>query len=113
MLAVMKNRTGLSVLAAVGVLFLAGCSTSAPEPSAAPTVSAEEQFLDEMRATEALFGFPDEQLVSIGKSICDALRDGSTFDDMVRTLAITDYSEDEASAMIFASSKAYCPEQER
>ena len=113
MLAIMKNRTGLSALAAVGVLLLAGCSTPAPEPSPTPTVSAEEQFLDEMRATEALFGFPDEQLVSIGESICDALRDGSTFDDMVRTLAITDYSEDEASAMIFASSKAYCPEQER
>lgn len=103
-----------AVLIAIGALTLSACAASpASEPSPTPTLSVEDQFLSEMRATEAFFGFPDSQLVDIGNSVCAALRDGSSFDDLVSTLAITDYDENEASAIIFASSKAYCPEQER
>lgn len=110
----MKIRLTVVALALVA---LTGCSPSASEPTATPTptptVSSEAVFLKEMRATEAFFGFPDEQLIRIGNSVCEALRDGSTFDDLVSTLAITDYTKDEASSIIFASAKAYCPEQER
>lgn len=112
MLTSMKKRRGLWPALICGLL-LAGCGTPAAKTTPTPTLSSEDQFLEEMRATNAFFGFADEQLITIGGSICDALRDGSTFDDLVRTLAINDYDEEEASAMIFASARAYCPEQER
>jgi hypothetical protein len=111
MLTLMGEKFAGVALGLTVVMFaLAGCAGAAA-PTPTPTVEAST-FLDGMRATDAFFGFPDAQLHRIGKSVCDALRDGSTFDDLVETLAITDYDEDQVSTIIFASSREYCPEQE-
>lgn len=105
----MRPARSLAALTLVAALALSGCAAGA-EPEATPTPT-ESSFLDEMRSTEAFFGFSDEQLQTIGQSTCDALRDGSSFDDIVDTLAINDFTKDQATTIIFASAAEYCPEQ--
>lgn len=109
------RRLGATALlaCAFGIAGCAAATEAAPTPSPTLTTPEASTFLETMRSTEAFLGFEDEQLEEIGEDICAALRDGSTFDDLVRTLGINDFTKAQASAVIFASAAEYCPEQER
>lgn len=105
------------VAVAASLVLLAGCSSTPPAPAppvqTTPTPTPSSTFIDEMRSTGAFFGFPDGQLRDIAQTICEALDEGSTFDGLVETLAVNDFTEDQASTVIFASAREYCPEHER
>lgn len=110
-----KISSGLgAAIVLAATLAFTGCAASAPESAPTPTPTVPDTvFLDTMRSTEAFFGFKDAQLHTIGKDVCAALEDGSSFDDLVYALSINDYDKDQASTIIFASAAEYCPGQER
>ena len=111
----MKKVVTAALLLVLSGTGLSACSSSgtaqAETPTPSPTPSFD--FLAEMRSTKAFFGFDDAQLRQIGQTTCDALADGSSFDDLVDTLALNDFTKDQATMVIFASAREYCPQYER
>lgn len=100
--------SGVAVTMAV-VLLVVGCSAS-PTPTATAEPST---FLDDMRATKGFFGADDKQLRDVGESVCAALRNGSSFEDVGHYLTVGGLTKTQATDVIFASAKEYCPEVER
>ena len=74
---------------------------------------AEPTYLELMRDTKAFFGADDTALNKVGNSICDALKDGSTYDDTVKWLGVAGLTAEQAESVIFASAAEFCPEQAR
>ena len=107
----MKMRVGVLLIGAV--LLLPGCASPSSAPSPSATVDPEATFLSELRDTKAFFGSTDQQLITIGKDVCDALANGSTYADAKSMLGVAGLDSSDAETVIFASAEAYCPDQAR
>lgn len=106
----MRRISGLLV---IGAFLLTGCAAAPAEPKPTQTAAAEPTYLDLMRDTKAFFGADDAALNKIGHSICDALEDGSTYDDAAEMLGVAGLTASQAESVIFASADEFCPSQAR
>ena len=92
------------------VLVLAGC-TAAAEPAPTPSLSAEDVYVQTVRDTNALVGAKDDNLIRLGNSICEAMKDGTSFDGAVDLLGTGGVDDpDDAEIIAAAAIDAFCPE---
>ena len=99
----------LTVLAAVAVLALAGCSSAS---TAAPkTTGTEAQYLTIMNVVWP--GASDASVITLGHTVCQSLDLGQTPDQVAATLLTTgEINEAGTRVLLRASVVTYCPTHE-
>jgi len=105
----------LTALAAVAVLALAGCGSSAPvakvAPTATPTINmADVAFLTAIRPS--IQGSSDAALIQLGHDACVSMDGGKTINDVASDFVGKGFTTDVASAVPVYAITAYCPQHE-
>lgn len=117
-----------AVAVASAMLLVSGCSTStSPAPTVTVTekeevqVSPEQQYIDSLRSIDNVYidNVPDESLIDLGYTLCSALDEGYSVEDIIWELVYGSFGEengDDPDAMAFAGAvigagvKNLCPE---
>lgn len=113
--------------AIIAILFVAfaatGCAVNPPEPirvaattttaaattTITPTATTEELFVMYVRSkVDRVSGASDETIVSLGKSVCEALEAGNSLDEVGSMFLSEGWSPEDAGAIIGASQGAFC-----